>query len=64
MLSVVLSSARSYLFANDANVSYFSPDKVKAFEGLTIFLLVKKATSDSFFALQKSSTRKLVTNNS
>jgi hypothetical protein len=31
----------------------FSPDKVKAFfEGLTI-LLVKKATSEAFFALQK-----------
>jgi hypothetical protein len=48
MLSVVLSSARSYLFANDANVSYFSPDKVKAFEGL-FFVGKKKRPADSFF---------------
>jgi hypothetical protein len=53
MLSVVLSSARSYLFANDANVSYFSPDKVKAFFGLTIFLLVKKSDQRSSFCLTK-----------
>jgi hypothetical protein len=52
---------RSYLFANDANVSYFSPDKRKVFLRADYFLLVKKATSGSSFALQKGK-EKLVTN--
>jgi hypothetical protein len=46
---------------NDANVSYFSPDKRKVFLSIDYFLLVKKATSGSSFALQKGK-EKLVTN--
>jgi hypothetical protein len=53
---------RSYLFANDANVSYFSPDKSEKLLKRLLFFVGKKKAAGSFFYFTKGSTRKLVTN--